>query len=54
MSANYTQQKPTYLINQKPKRAKPVNEQQKKSWTKRQPDKAAEWSIKYTDLVKNS
>lgn len=31
MSANYTQQKPTYLINQKPKRAKPVNEQQKKS-----------------------
>lgn len=30
MSANYTRQKPTYLINQKPKRAKPVNEQQKK------------------------
>lgn len=30
MSANYTQQKPTYLINQKPKHAKPVNEQQKK------------------------
>lgn len=30
MSANYTQQKPTYLINQKPKHAKLVNEQQKK------------------------